>query len=172
MAAFLSGTYARGVRESGAAIYREEPFVVVLSGASGQLYLRGTIDLLVAYPDGSADIIDYKTAAHAETDQAAFQLRAYAVAAARLYGRTSIRVGVLSLAAPSDSIGFTPLDTATLVAFEASLLEQRTEFLLARATDQFRGVARPRCESLRCGFIYACHDRTLRGALPLATSAE
>ncbi|MET0594178.1 MAG: 3'-5' exonuclease, partial [Polyangiaceae bacterium] len=159
IATFLSGDYARRVRELGATIYREEPFVVPVTDARGTLYLRGTIDLLVAYPDGSADIIDYKSADHAGSTQVEFQLRAYAVAAARIYGRAPVRVGILNLAQIGAEVSFTSLDAAAIAAFETSLLDRRADFVAARSADHFRGIARDRCESIGCGFIQACHDR-------------
>jgi RecB family exonuclease len=162
IAAFLGGSYARRVREEGGVVYREEPFVVPIERPGGVLHLRGTIDLMVAFPDGSAEIVDYKSAWQGDAAEPPFQLRAYAVAAHRLYGFSPVRVGVLDLSSNEPTVSFVALDRATLETFEDHLAELRAAFLLARSGDHFKGVDMARCEALRCGFIPACHTRAAR----------
>ncbi|HMJ52190.1 MAG TPA: UvrD-helicase domain-containing protein [Polyangiaceae bacterium] len=159
IAAFLSGSYAARVRDAGAARYREEPFVVTIARPEGTLHLRGTIDLLVAFPDGSAEIVDYKSAWQDDAADPTFQLRAYALAAQHLCALAPIRVGVLDLGSTDPTPSFSSLEHETLAAFADHLASLRGPFLAARSSDRFPGVPRARCEQLGCGFLAACHDR-------------
>jgi ATP-dependent helicase/nuclease subunit A len=169
IASFLSSSYAGRVREASAACYREEPFVVSIARPAGPLHLRGTIDLLVRFPDGSADIVDYKSAWQGDAGEPTFQLGAYAVAAHRLYGCAPIRVGVLDLGALEPVVSFSLLDAEALARFEDHLAALRGPFLAARSTDRFPGVERGRCEQLGCGFLAACHGREpARTSAPMA----
>jgi len=160
IAAFLGGAYARRLRESGAVIYREEPFVITLDDPAGTLHLRGAIDLLVAFPDGSADVIDYKTTWRGDEGDPSFQLRVYALAAHRVHGRGPVRACVLNLASQEPAVSFTLIDSDALARLEAELAALRGRFLDARTTDHFHGVERSRCDALQCGFLVACHGRS------------
>ena len=87
--------------KAGRSTYREEPFVLELGSGREKLRLRGTIDLLAAFPDGSADIIDYKSSGRADDsgntgdDARDFQLLAYGLAARRRYRLTPVRAGIV-----------------------------------------------------------------------------
>jgi ATP-dependent helicase/nuclease subunit A len=159
IAAFLEGPYARRVREARGIVYREEPFVVAIERPGGVLQLRGTIDLWVAFPDGSAEIVDYKSAWQRDDVDAPFQLRAYALAVHRLHGLSPVRVAVLNLASTEPALSFVALDGDALGAFEDHLGELRAAFLSARSSDHFPGVETSRCQALQCGFMTACHRR-------------
>jgi RecB family exonuclease len=147
------------VRNAGALCYREEPFVITIARPEGALYLRGTIDLLVAFPDGSAEVVDYKSTWHAQNGDPTFALSTYALAAHRVLGLAPIRVGVLDLGSPEPTVSFAPFDGTALSMFEEQLAMLRGSFLAARTADHFPGVERSRCERLRCGFLAACHER-------------
>jgi ATP-dependent helicase/nuclease subunit A len=156
LAAFLGGRYAARVRSEGRAVLREERFVLPLEAETGVLALRGTIDLLVTWPDGSADVLDYKNSWRPEVGSYDFQLRAYALAARRRYEARSVRVGTLNLARTAEP-AFTELVEADLGAFEKRLGDLKAVFAKARASGDFAGVDRSACERLRCGFVAACH---------------
>jgi ATP-dependent helicase/nuclease subunit A len=159
IAGFLEGPYARRVRDEKAVVYREEPFVVAIERLGGVLQLRGTIDLLVAFPDGSAEIVDYKSAWQKDDTDPPFQLRAYALAVHRLHGFSPVRVAVLNLASTEPAVSFVALDHEALRTFEDHLGELRAAFLAARSSDHFPGVETTRCQALQCGFMTACHRR-------------
>ncbi|HMI86109.1 MAG TPA: UvrD-helicase domain-containing protein [Polyangiaceae bacterium] len=161
IAAFLSSPYAGRVRGASAAFYREEPFVLSIARPEGALHLRGTIDLLVAFADGSADIVDYKSSWQGDPGAPSFQLRAYALAAHRLYGVAPIRVGVVDLGTTEPTPSFSSLTREALAPFEDHLASLGGPFLAARSSDHFPGVERPRCEQLGCGFLAACHGRVV-----------
>jgi ATP-dependent helicase/nuclease subunit A len=156
IAAFLAGPYAARVRSEGRAVLREERFVLPVESESGVLALRGTIDLFVSWPDGSADILDYKSSWRSEPGSHDFQLHAYALAARRRYGARSVRVAAMNLVRTAAPV-FTHLGEAELQAFERRLVDLRASFAHARTSGHFAGIDRPACELLRCGFISACH---------------
>jgi ATP-dependent helicase/nuclease subunit A len=156
IAGFLGGPYATEVRTRDGVVYREERFLVPIACEGGELHLRGAIDLLVDWRDGSADVLDYKSSFCPELTSHEFQLRAYAVAVRRRFGISRIRAGILNLAA-SNPPTLTNLDAADLDSFEQILCDLRARFMSARASFDFAGVDRPECEALRCGFIAACH---------------
>jgi RecB family exonuclease len=156
VAAFLGGRYAARLRSEGALVHREEPFVVPVASQGGPLFLRGVIDVLALFPDGSAEIVDYKSSFRPEPGVYDFQLMAYALAARRRYDARRVRIGLLNLAAASVP-ELTDVSTAELDAFELRVATLREGFADARSSGAFGGVERPRCESLRCGFVSACH---------------
>jgi len=49
------------------------------------------------------------------------------------------------------------LEPGDLDAFERHLADLGARFSTARASGDFAGVERPTCETLRCGFVTACH---------------
>jgi ATP-dependent helicase/nuclease subunit A len=154
IADFLAGSYAARVRTLARTVLREQRFVLPLDSAGGVLELRGTIDLLVLWPDGSGDVLDYKSSWRPGSYE--FQLRAYALAALRRHGARSVRVGALNLVRTAEP-ALTELGDAELSAFERRLHELRARFASARTAGHFAGVERPTCETLRCGFVSACH---------------
>jgi ATP-dependent helicase/nuclease subunit A len=156
VASFLAGAYAARVRSEARAVLREERFVLALESESGVLALRGTIDLLVEWPDGSADVLDYKSSWRVEPGAHEFQLRAYALAARRRYGARSVRVAAMNLVRTAEP-DFTELGDAELDAFGRHLGELRSRFASSRIAGHFAGIERPACEKLRCGFVSACH---------------
>jgi ATP-dependent helicase/nuclease subunit A len=157
LAAFLGGRYAARVRAEGRAVLREERFVLPLESETGVLALRGTIDLLVIWADGSADVLDYKNSWRPELASYDFQLRAYALAARRRYTARAVRIGALNLARTAEP-ELVELTEAELDAFERHLADLKARFAMARTSGDFAGVDRPVCERLRCGFVTACHD--------------
>ena len=157
IAAFLGGSYAARLRAAKGAVYREEKFVMPLESTDGALRLRGTIDLLLTLPDGSAEIVDYKSSWRPELGAPHFQLRAYALAVRRRLGASTIRVGILNLVTDTHP-ALAELADAEHDVFERRLATLRGRFMLARTTGNFGGVERSTCERLRCGFVSACHD--------------
>jgi ATP-dependent helicase/nuclease subunit A len=155
VARFLASPYAAHVRRSGASVYREEPFVLDLGKGHDRLHLRGTVDLLVAFPDGSADVIDYKSSG-SQGPARDFQLRAYGLAARRRYDVSPVRAAIVDLSSP-DEPAPRELDEADHARFESRLLDLRAAFVAARSHAHFGGLDRVECEALRCGFIRACH---------------
>jgi len=154
IAAFLGSPYAARIRTG--CVYREEPFVVTVESEGGSLHLRGAIDLLMTLPDGSAEVIDYKSSWHADPTQHEFQLRSYALAACRRYGVTRVRAGILNFTTSSEPT-WIDIDDAECRAFEHRLSNLRASFLAARTRGDFPGIARPGCEALGCAFVGACH---------------
>jgi ATP-dependent helicase/nuclease subunit A len=69
----------------------------------------------------------------------------------------AVRVGIVDLASVSEPAPLTLLDDGELEAFERRLSALCVDFLTARSTHDFPGIDRSACETLRCGFIRACH---------------
>lgn len=165
LARVLSSGYARRVRDEGARLVREEPFVLELGDGDGvTLALRGAIDLCVSRRDGSLDVLDYKlTRPRADLSAYTFQLRAYALAMARRAPGRPIRAGVLFLRGagePTALPGASPsghLTPAEHDAFARHLAELARRYADARRDERWDGVPVARCRSLGCGFLRACH---------------
>ena len=122
--------------------------------------LRGTIDLLVRWRDGSIDVIDYKRARAASVDAHALQLDAYALAARSLFpGTTRIRTGIVFLGGAGEEPVWrraeTSIDAEADVAQRiASLGAQLVE---ARWSERFPRAPVTICRTIRCGYVRHCH---------------
>ena len=163
---FLDSTYARSIAERGASLRREVPFVLDVTNDEDQadpqrVVLRGSMDLVVVWPDGAIDVVDYKSA-RAPVDRTsvsagyAFQLDVYALAARTLFPSAgALRAGLVFLGGGSgEPIWRTLPSEATLRARLATLGNELVE---SRWRDRFPRVALERCEAIHCGFIGRCH---------------
>lgn len=171
IASFLSGAYAHRVRESGARLLREEAFVLPIERDGRRaLHLRGAIDLAVLFPDGTADVVDYKDSKPTEQlDRYAFQLRSYALVASRRFRATAVRAGVLFLGTSEPrflegSAAGGALDEVEHEALEEELTRLADRFAEDRYAGAFPGIELSSCRRLACGFVTACHGgRARRG---------
>lgn len=140
-----------------ARVHRELPFMLRLDdGAGFQLMLRGQIDLLVEQPDGSAQVVDYKTALMPPEGLTpyAFQLGCYALATAKFTKPgTPVKTGISFLREPDPS----PLFVSAAPGLEASLATQARALAQAQVTGNWPGHPRARCEAIGCGYLYRCH---------------
>jgi ATP-dependent helicase/nuclease subunit A len=170
IAAFLSSPFARSIREEGAAILREEPFVLSIpSPGAGRtpprtLALRGAVDLLIERKSGLIDVLDFKLCrARADLAPYAFQLRCYALAVARRAPGRAVRAGVVYLGSSPEPVhlrGGSPdgsIAPADLDRFEQDLAVLAHRYADARHVERFDGVPAETCRRLGCGFINACH---------------
>ncbi len=163
LAKWLESPYVRALREAGAELLREEPFVLEVPGPAS-LALRGAMDLVVRTDRDRFDVIDYKRSRpRADLSAYSFQLRAYALAIARRFPGARVRAGVLFLGAeheprwlrgPTAGVAITDQDHAE---FERSLAQLAAKYTRARADDAWDGVPVERCRALHCGFVTACH---------------
>ena len=171
----MSSPYAARLVAEGATLEREVAFAVDVEGAGGApaLVLKGAIDLLVRWPSGAIDVVDYKLASPARgTDgrvdlaRHAFQLRAYALVAAR-GGATDVAAAVVHLAGDGEPVflgdgdvaapGRTPISAGLARGFAADLGALAVRIAAARHDDRFDPVPAGRCAELGCGFVTACH---------------
>ncbi len=162
---FLGGEYAREVRRSSAVLRREEPFLLDVPLATtegvptgGTLALRGTIDLLVAFPDGRVHVIDYKRARGPSPLPYAFQLQVYQLAARRAFPDAPIiEAGVVFLGASPEPRFIESMES------EAALLERLSalgaRFVRARGEASFPRVPIDACRAIHCGYVPRCHPR-------------
>lgn len=153
VAAFVDSEYARSVAAGGAVLRREHPFVLRVRGAGLELVLGGTMDLLVEWPNGRLDVVDYKRAVGPDLEPYAFQLDVYRLAA--LARGPEVRAGIVFLGgATQEPLWRTPFEAHAL---EHELLALAARLAAARASGVFPRVAVPVCEAIHCGFIRRCH---------------
>lgn len=166
VARFLRGSYAHAIRDGGAEVRREVAFVLALDDEAGRsVVLRGSMDLVVVWPSGAVDVVDYKSARGGADDAYAFQLDVYALAArAMCPAATALRAGLVYLGGAS--AGSEPSwrvlpDEAEL---RVRLAKMGERVVRARWDGVFPRVALDRCEAIYCGFIGRCHASTSPGA--------
>ncbi len=160
VARFMGGTYAARVRRDRAELSRERPFVVRVDAGDGrEIAVRGAIDLLVAWPDGRVDVLDYKRARGPSPAPYALQLAVYSLAVREMFpSATAIRAGILFLGGdPSEPTWLTLDPPEALRARVASLALALAE---ARGSTRFARVAVDRCRALGCGYVSLCHPDT------------
>jgi len=154
---FLGGAYAERVAAMKAQIAREVPFVIDVHDAEGRaVALRGSIDLLVRWKDGTVDVIDYKRARGPSPEPHAFQLDAYALAArAMVPNAVKIRAGIVFLGGGhGDPAWIVPSEPAVSRARLAPLGARLVE---ARWSERFPREPITTCRAIRCGYVRHCH---------------
>jgi ATP-dependent helicase/nuclease subunit A len=156
---FLLGSYSQTLAQSGAELRREVDFVLGIDDAQGRsVVLRGSMDLVVVWPNGAVDVVDYKSARGGAEDAYAFQLDVYALAARAMFPEAPrLRAGLIYLGGTSSAgepswrvLG----DEAELRARLAGLGDR---LVRARWGGEFPRVDLERCEAIYCGFIGRCH---------------
>ena len=154
---FVGTSYAKSIAE--ARIEREVAFVLPIEDVEGRaVTLRGSMDLVVEWPDGAVDVVDYKSARSGDPESYAFQLDVYALAARQRYPEArKLRAGLSFLGAGTGEPVWRPLAPSDEVNARISRLG--AELVAARWRDAFPRVVIKKCESLHCGFIGRCHPR-------------
>ena len=159
---FLLGSYARTLAERGAELRREVDFVLVIDDAQGRsVVLRGSMDLVVVWPDGAVDVVDYKSARSGAGDAYAFQLDVYALAARAMFPHApGLRAGLVYLGGASSAgePAWRTLPDEADVRSRLAALGDRV--VRARWEGAFPRVDLRRCEAIYCGFIGRCHAST------------
>lgn len=157
VAKFLRGQYATQVAEQHAELRREVAFVLSVQDEHDRaLVLRGSIDLVVSWPDGSMDIIDYKSARGGGPDAYAFQLDVYTLAARAAFPAASrLRAGLVFLGSASGEPSWRALPDEGGV--RRHLAKLGGALVEARWNETFPRVSLDRCEAIYCGFIGRCH---------------
>ncbi len=172
---FLRGSYAQTIAAAGAELQREVAFVLAVEDREGRsIVLHGTMDLVVLWPDGTVDIVDYKSARGGGEGAYAFQLDVYALAARELFPTTArLRAGLVYLggASAAGEPAWRTLPAESDV--RARIAEMGERLVRSRWSGSFPRVALERCESIHCGFIGRCHASTVgdTNATPVEGSA-
>jgi ATP-dependent helicase/nuclease subunit A len=157
VARFAGGAYAARIARAGASVAREVPFVLRVSDDRGHsLALRGSIDLLVTWPDGAVEVVDYKRARGPSPEPYAFQLDVYLLAARDMApDAPGLRAGIVFLGGEaSDPVWRKPPD---FTGVRARLAKLATDLVTARWTDAFPRAAPTTCRAIRCGYFRMCH---------------
>ena len=163
---FLRGSYAQALAEAGAELRREVDFVLGIDDAQGRsVVLRGSMDLVVVWPDGAVDVVDYKSARGGAHDAYAFQLDVYALAVRAMFpSAPRLRAGLVYLG----GIGSAGEPAWRELPDEASLRSRLgglgDRLVRARWGGAFPRVELARCEAIYCGFIGRCHASTAPSA--------
>jgi RecB family exonuclease len=153
---FLESAYAREIAARGAEIHREVAFVLSAGEEDRAVTLRGSMDLVVVWPDGDVDVVDYKSARGGNTQSYAFQLDVYALAARERFPQVRrLRAGLSFLGGGSGEPVWRELRAEADV--RARIAELGRGLVDARWSDSFPRVAIDRCEVIHCGFIGRCH---------------
>lgn len=154
---FLTGGYASELAVAGARVEREVPFVLPIPDEEGrEVVLRGNMDLVVTWPDGAVDVVDYKSARSGESAPYAFQLDVYALAVRhRSPDAPRLRAGLVFLGGAAGAPVWRVLPEESTVRSRLAALGDR--LVTARWEERFPRVALERCETITCGFIGRCH---------------
>lgn len=162
VARFLGGAYAQRIAERGADLRREVAFVLAVDDKEGRsVVLRGSMDLVVVWPDGAVDVVDYKSARSGADGAYAFQLDVYALAVRAMFpGAPQLRAGLVYLGGTtcSGEPSWRALPDESDV--RARLGAMGNQLVHARWGGTFPRVALERCEAIHCGFIGRCHAST------------
>jgi ATP-dependent helicase/nuclease subunit A len=159
---FLRGSYAQELAERGADLRREVDFVLGVDDSQGRsVVLRGSMDLVVVWPDGAVDVVDYKSARGGSEGAYAFQLDVYALAARSMFpAAPRLRAGLVYLGGTSAAGEPSWRTLPDEVAMRARLAGLGDRVVRARWGGAFPRVALERCEAIYCGFIGRCHAST------------
>ncbi len=158
---FLTSAYAHALRERGATLLREEPFLLHVKAKDDEtaVLLRGTMDLVVRFPDGETHVLDYKRARGPRAEPYAFQLDVYALAAFEAFG-VMPKTAVVFLGGKSHEPTFVVPRAAEVVRAELLSLGQR--LTNARLTDDYPRVPVESCHAIVCGYVGRCHPSETR----------
>ncbi len=164
-ARFLESEYARSVRAASAVTWRERAFVVSIASPAMTLTLRGAMDLVVVWPNGDVDVVDYKRARGADLRSHSLQLDVYAYAARELALDHHVRAGAVFLGEEGAEPRFrAPIVPAKL---EAHLLELATSIATARHDGRFPRAPEKTCHAIGCGYFTLCHPAKEKRQLTL-----
>jgi ATP-dependent helicase/nuclease subunit A len=173
---FAAGKYAVQIARAGAQIAREVPFVLRVPDAEGRtLVLRGSMDLLVRWPDGSVEVVDYKRARGPSPEPYAFQLDVYLLAAKQASPEGSkMRAGIVFLGGDAAQPIWRP--APDLKGVEERLCRLGLDLMVARWTETFPRASQETCRAIRCGYFHSCYPDTKSGerqlSLPLNQGQE
>lgn len=167
---FLESEYARSTCKA-KEIWRERAFVVTLESSELTLTLRGAMDLVVVWPSGEVDVVDYKSARGPDLRPHALQLDVYAYAAQVQLGASNVRAGAIFLGSDGAEPRFRP--PITRAALEAELLDLAGRVVAARTSNRpsdvlpYARAAPKTCHAIGCGYFSLCHPAREKRQLTL-----
>jgi hypothetical protein len=159
---FLRGVYAKRITEDGCELLREVPFVLPIVDTEGRsVVLRGSMDLVVVWPNGAVDVVDYKSARGGDEGAYGFQLDVYSLAVRAMFPTAvTFRAGLVYLGGPSAAGEPSWRALALDADIRMRLAGMGDRLVRARWSGTFPRVALERCEQIYCGFIGRCHAST------------
>ena len=158
---FLTSHYAHTIRERAATLLRESPFLLSAKGESTapEVLLRGTMDLVVRFPDGETHVIDYKRARGPDVTPYAFQLDVYALATWDAFGVIP-KTAVVFLGGKSQEPIF--MEPRAPEVTRAHLAALGSKLAAARLANAFPRVPVETCHAIVCGYVGRCHPNATR----------
>ena len=169
---FLGGSYAQAIAAAGAELRREVAFVLAVDDREGRsVVLRGSMDLVVVWPDRTVDVVDYKSARGGGEGAYGFQLDVYALAARALFpDAPRLRAGLVYLGGvrAAGEPAWRALPDEREVRARLAAMGER--LVHARWSGSFPRVGLERCESIYCGFIGRCHAKASEAGATAATA--
>ncbi|RYG69899.1 hypothetical protein EON77_14310, partial [bacterium] len=150
----LQSDYARSLAAAGARLGRERSFSLRHDVADGSVLITGSIDLVVDWPDGHVDVIDYKRSKLHSIERYRTQVALYRQALLQESPEREVRAGLWSLedAAPHF---FSAEETASASAEIDTVVPQ---FLRESHAPDTTRQPEPYCLRIRCGFRPRCHS--------------
>lgn len=153
---FLSSNYARSIAHENATVLREVAFRMSAAGGDDRdvvAALRGTIDALVRFPDGSVDVLDYKSGGGPSLEPYSVQLRIYARAAREIFPDAKlVRAFAVFLGGDAE-----PRQLEAQAFTDDEWIAAVSRLARAQAKMTFPRVEIERCRALRCGYVPRCH---------------
>ena len=141
--------------------------MLTITGDDVTVTLRGAMDLVVAWPNGDVDVVDYKRARGPDPRPHALQLDVYALAAhemAKASGR--VRAGAVFLGGDNPpEPRFRP--PVVVPKLRSHLLALASDLLSSRRENRFERASAKTCHAIGCGYFTLCHPAKEKRQLTL-----
>ena len=150
----LQSPYAQSIPAGGGRLDRELAFSLRRDFAAGSVLIVGSIDLVVHWPNGTADVLDYKRSALHSIERYRTQVALYRQALLAAQPAAEVRAGLWSLLGDAPHF-FTTDETAHATA---EIDEALPRFIETAPSPDTERQPEPYCQRIRCGFRPRCHS--------------
>lgn len=154
LAAVLQSPYAREIATRGARLDRERAFSLRRELGEGAVLVTGSMDLVVTWPDGNLDVIDYKRSKLHSIERYRTQVALYRAAVQDAAPAARVRAGLWSLEDTAPHF-FSEEETASASAEVDAVLPR---FLRESHAPDTSRQPESYCLRIRCGFRPRCHS--------------
>lgn len=164
----LQSAYAREVAAAFARIERERAFSLRRQIANGALLITGSMDLVVTWPDGAIDVIDYKRSKLHSIERYRTQVALYREAVRHAAPGARVRAGLWSLEDRAPHF-FTEPETHAAVSEIEQVLPR---FLQSSHAPDTTVQPEPYCLRIRCGFRPRCHSGSAHSKASISAASD
>lgn len=159
---FFRMRYVQAMHAAGVTVERESPFILPIEDPEGRrVVLHGKMDLVVAWPDDSIDVLLYRLTPPVNEEATSFEVEIYSLAArARFANARRLRVGLASLVAegkPGEPRWIDLTTPTPTKAIEERVIQLGASLISARWENRYPRVDVSRCKNILCGFMDRCH---------------